>query len=240
MHPLARKITPLNLMVFHLWAHRTNEKRRNRGDAIHVEKDALAILAYETDQTLADGERVETLKQGLENPESEAAQRERKWLVKTLLAYKTCLEGLTRRQDTLRLEGKHKKADAINSIRQDQEQTLMRRATELNKLEQQKRKRGNPRHKYAARYFGLAMAPIVQAIIGHNTKLVFRTSSTGAKIPKGAKSKRRIAQSNFTEPAGDLLKILRPQTPRYAGDLVFTRRDLDWMAGRYRQQRKTI
>jgi hypothetical protein len=240
MHPLASKSAPLNLIEFHLWAHRTNKERRKWGEAIHVETDALAVLAYETYQTLADGERVETLKQGLENPESEAAQCERKRLVESLLEKKECLEALTRRQVSFHLEGKHQEGDNINFLREHQAQKAFHQVIELSKLDQQKRKRGNPRHKYAARYFGLAMAPIVQAIIGDKAKLVFRTSSTGKKIPKGAKSKRRIAQSNFTEPAGDLLKILRPQTPRYAGDLVFTPRDLDWIADRYRQQCENI
>ena len=168
-------------------------------------------------------------------------------MTQTFLAYKTCLEGLTRRQVTLRLEGKHQEADAINSIREDQEQKLTRRTIELNEFKRQKGKKGNPRDKFSVRYWGLAMVPIVQAIIGSNEKLSFKTSTTSTDIQKKGKRKGKrihvLAESNFIKIAGSLLLYLRPQTKTYKcgpdGKLEspFTGRDLNWIAANVAKQK---
>jgi hypothetical protein len=216
-----------------LWAREINDDRRKHGHAIFKTESDIASLAYGAYETLETGEKASIAKQALGNPKSEPARREQEKLTRAFLTIKTCLEGLTRRQVTARMEGRHEEADAIDAIRYDQEQKLTRRTIELNKVKRQKGKRGNPRDKFAVRYSGLAMVPIVRAIIGPNAKLIFKTSTTTNAIKKTGKRKGKrvhiIAESNFTKIAGSLLSRLRPQ-------IKFTGKDLDWIAAVYAKQ----
>lgn len=91
------------------------------------------------------------------------------------------------------------------------------------------------------------MVPIVQAIIGSNEKLSFKTSTTSTDIQKKGKRKGKrihvLAESNFIKIAGSLLLYLRPQTKTYKcgpdGKLEspFTGRDLNWIAANVAKQK---